>query len=757
MDFINQNYKKLSFFFIIIFYFLIAINNQFPQGYFFASGDNYQVINFQNFFEKKLGVWEYSQNGRVNNNYYSTFYYFIVSNIFSLLSISETYSSVALNFTYLFFSFLSFYFSLKFLKINLNFANQILLSICYSINFFVFYIFWYTWGYTTTILYYIFAPILISSFYAYIIEENFKKKLNLLVNLTPIIFLSNISYGNIAWLLINLLICSTIFSIYIFPKLTKINFKFALIESGFFILFLLVLLTFNFISIYLNFLSIEGSSINNNLNSAELFNWLFWQSQPLPSAFFFIRHFASLNTMGIFQYLTIFNFVVLFFLIYKIKDWNTLNKIFVSILVILILITFKGIYYLPEFIISFFFGDTFFYSFRSEDKSSLLLPYFVFTLIAFYILKLKRNKKIFTILLVFINLSSSYPLIFGGIHKDHGINIDKIANSPFKSLKQIDEDLLNIQKILNSDIKYQHFNVLEAPYSVTNSKGWNDFLNYNHRGISFVDQFTKMQLINLNSNTDLIGKNVLPEWNRSSENNIWDINILQILSIKYIINHKSVPKTKYSNKNKFSDLETQNIITKIYSGKNIDLYKLNDEYLNQKIYLPQKIISGNLYNEGFSQSLFSKNENIKELKTAFLLPQQYKLNTNYIKNLFQEKKEIKENKEMINYQKNEMRLENDKYKALKFNLYNSEEKFYVVFTQNHNKFWKLKCLNCKNNQQITQLKINQSMNGWIIQNNNQNKLSFEIEFVANKFVKIYHIFLLSVYILMLWIKRKFLF
>ena len=188
MDSIWKNHKYITFLLIFVFYFVIAINNQFPENSFFASGDNYQIINFDNYFEKKFGVWEYSQAGRVNNNYYSIFYYTIISYFFSFLSISSTYSSVVLNFTYLFFSFISFYFSIKFLKINLNFYNQVLLSICYSINFFVFYIFWYTWGYTVTIFYYIFAPVLLSVFYAYIQEDDYKKKLRLVVSILPIIF-----------------------------------------------------------------------------------------------------------------------------------------------------------------------------------------------------------------------------------------------------------------------------------------------------------------------------------------------------------------------------------------------------------------------------------------------------------------------------------------------------------------------------------------------------------------------------------------
>ena len=54
--------------------------------------------------------------------------------------------------------------------------------------------------------------------------------------------------------------------------------------------------------------------------------------------------------------------------------------------------------------------------------------------------------------------------------------------------------------------------MIETPHSITVSPGWNDFLNSSHRGISYFEQFTKFQLINLNSNNYLLGENVLAVW-----------------------------------------------------------------------------------------------------------------------------------------------------------------------------------------------------------------------------------------------------
>ena len=153
-------YKYLTFILLAFIYFFIAYINRFGEDIFFASGDNYQIVDISTFLSKKFGVWEYFQNGRIDNQYFANYIYSLLELLFNLFKVSHNYSSVFLIWSYLFFSFLSFYYSLNILNLNLNFLNKILLSVSYSINFFVFYIFWYTWGYTTTITIYIFIPIL---------------------------------------------------------------------------------------------------------------------------------------------------------------------------------------------------------------------------------------------------------------------------------------------------------------------------------------------------------------------------------------------------------------------------------------------------------------------------------------------------------------------------------------------------------------------------------------------------------------------
>ena len=123
------NNKILASILIVSFYLLISANAIFPSGIFFSSGDTEQIINFKNFYYKKNGIWEFVDAGRVNNNYASNFYYYFIFFIIDLLDLPDNYLSFFLKFTYLFFSFLSFFVSLKILKLNINFnSNELILN-----------------------------------------------------------------------------------------------------------------------------------------------------------------------------------------------------------------------------------------------------------------------------------------------------------------------------------------------------------------------------------------------------------------------------------------------------------------------------------------------------------------------------------------------------------------------------------------------------------------------------------------------------
>jgi hypothetical protein len=750
-------YKYLSFVLISFIYFFIAYGNRFGEDLFFASGDNYQITDLSNFLSKKYGVWEYFQNGRVDNQYFANYLYRLLELFFNLFKISHNYTSVFLIWFYLFFSFLSFYFSLQILNLNLNFLNKILLSVSYSINFFVFYIFWYTWGYTTTITIYIFIPVLLSLFISYSLEEQVVKKNKILIKSIPIIFIGNIAFGNVAWLLIILLTYFFIFLILNISNLKNKNYSKFTTNLIYFILFIIIFIIFSLGSITINFISIQDIENLSSINKSNLFNWIFSQYQPLPSAFFFSKHFQWIDTLKNLQYLTILNYAILFYVIYKIEIWNTLLKIFFTLLFLSIFFTFKGVSILPIPLVELLFGETLFYALRSEDKSSVMLPYLCITTLALGVSLLQKKKILLCSFILIINIASSYPLVTGGLQLNHGININKVTKPIFKSQKKIDRDIKIFKKITNNDEDYKFYNILETPYSVNASPGWNDFQASLHRGISYFEQFTKFQLINLNSNQYILGKDVLPSWNESSEVKIWDINIIKLLSIKYILHHKDAPQTRYNNEDKILNLEKNKIVEKIYEGDNINIYEVNKKFLNKKIYIPEYILFGNALKTTIDNN-YQKNPFFNKIDFAFFTEDYKNSNSKSIVKLI-DKIEIIQSKNKIFENKNfDTKIKYKEENLKEFSVINPKKQFYIAYTQNYNKFWQLVCQNCPGNTKISHIKLNHNLNGWKIEQSGDNsELKFKLNYRFNNYINIYFYTLIAIYSLLQWINRKYLY
>ena len=92
-----------------------------------------------------------------------------------------------------------------------------------------------------------------------------------------------------------------------------------------------------------------------------------------------------------------------------------------------------------------------------------------------------------------------------------------------------------------------------------------------------------------------------------------------------------------------------------------------------------------------------------------------------------------------------------------FSVKNPKKQFYIAFTQNYNKFWDLKCLNCSDKVKINHLKLNQNLNGWLINDINENsEIKFQLSYKLNNLINMYFYILMGFYLFVLWIRRKFL-
>ena len=108
----RKTYFNISYTIILLSVILLilysCIINIFPSNFFFASGDFYQITNFDNFFKSFSYTWEDARLGYYNNIFPYKLYYLIISFISSLLSLNPAEIAILNQFIFLSLSFISF-------------------------------------------------------------------------------------------------------------------------------------------------------------------------------------------------------------------------------------------------------------------------------------------------------------------------------------------------------------------------------------------------------------------------------------------------------------------------------------------------------------------------------------------------------------------------------------------------------------------------------------------------------------------------
>lgn len=186
--------------------------NKIPNGYMIASGDFYELVNYQNDAQRYLYLW-FHQNGQGNfNPLVPAFpFYFLLSFVSQFLG-SNAISSFLMVFL-LFSSYLSFYISSIFLKFGKKLA--FLGALLYALNNFSVSLFAYSWGFTHHLLFYIFIPPLIVLPIVYILEGSKRT----LAVFALFFIVSQMAYANVAFLAVLIFVNILV---YIFLILFKI-------------------------------------------------------------------------------------------------------------------------------------------------------------------------------------------------------------------------------------------------------------------------------------------------------------------------------------------------------------------------------------------------------------------------------------------------------------------------------------------------------------------------------------------------------
>ena len=177
----------------------------FPDGYFFASGDSAQIVSFKtwiiNNYSLGLIIILFQEVSIHNNQYQEIPYHYFIYFISSLLNLQIEGQSVIHHFLFYIFSFYSMNFYLKNSLDYLSKIERVTASFIYVFNIIVFYIFFYTWGYTTFYFLYITIPLFFAYFDIICKFKTIKETLIFCLKIAPILILFNISFRNFAFLI----------------------------------------------------------------------------------------------------------------------------------------------------------------------------------------------------------------------------------------------------------------------------------------------------------------------------------------------------------------------------------------------------------------------------------------------------------------------------------------------------------------------------------------------------------------------------
>lgn len=557
--------------------------NRFPDGYVIAGEDTFQQVNLQKHYSFLFYDWQ----GRASL-FYGIFY------LLDRLHISETaqlswYLGIFLIGAYL--SFIGFA-RLVFGKINDKIAVGG--ALFYSLNLYTLYIFTYTWGYSYFQILYVFIPVLIGTYIAFLRSWNIHHAAFFLLFL----FLASSGFGNPAFavsLSLFLLLLTFFLSL---ARLVSIDRKtiprlvflglLSLLVSAYWILPLIPQVD-------------RGVSDLAATNSIDLGWWLQKTSNPISetlrlgqfnSGSFFPRNNPYTNFDFIKPLILALSFLPVLIVLLGIwrgsmheSQHRRLFWGFFALLVVFVALNarvrypFDGlnnlIFHLPGL-----------NTLRSYEKIAIFTPFLLATLLTLTLMRSWvgrwRQAMIVAMALILLlplpfyvgKLQQNMSFIFAQRSKD-------FQKSSHSFLIKIPQPYYDIQDIINKDA--ENFKIASLPYN-TDKPGWVSYPQWKMRGNDITAALYTAPLINPNSpyvEQWLFAK----DFNEQNDDPLWVVELLGVLNTKYIIYHKDVhDRFIEQSLEKILYLKSLGALTEIADNKYFTLYGVKEEYVAPYIY-----------------------------------------------------------------------------------------------------------------------------------------------------------------------------
>lgn len=585
--------------------------NKFPDGYIYTSGDYAQPININYVIKQIFYVWgnKISAIGEGGFQTWSTAipYYLFFYALPKSLQFTDSQILSYILFAFLISSYFSFYFAIKTLGLVKESRFLKWFSLLYPFNLTTLYFFEYTWGFSHHVFIYITIPIIFASFFK-AAKHSSLKNLSLY---SVVITLSVSGFTNAAFFAALALFLSLFLFFQFIQKNIKIN-K-ALIKS-LTLLFIVTTLSVSYWLLPTIFFSADGIK---SISSDGVFNkndWLKAQSASIISIFignqnykvFFPYKYGS-SVLGFLALLPMTTMIFFLKSYQKLKvESSHLVLSFLGILIVATVLIKKSANPFGDFTLLLFNFHPL-VIFRSYEKLAVFLPFIIFSILYFLIDKHKLNKKLQIIILVIL-ISVPTPFFLGGIQKKYSITFSSDKNylsSPYSSLISIPEDYFSVSNELNR--QKASLKIQSLPYSPLNSIAWVNYPEWKLVGLNPADNLFEQAILSQNASIYLVKSwNPTSDLNHMNENPIWYIKMLSMFGVETIMYHKDVDHSfRESSKIKVSDLVNQNALIPEINTQDLEIYKINDNYISGLVYIPK-------YE-------FSVSENLKDLPYPMLL------------------------------------------------------------------------------------------------------------------------------------------
>jgi hypothetical protein len=465
--------------------------------------------------------------------------------------------------------------------------------------------------------------------------------------------------------------------------------------------------------------------------------WVKGQSTLFPAPLFFSEVYFAINNMGLLPKLVIFIYALILLFIINLKRISKDALAFFMIILVFLFIHTKGKEILPLEIINYLFAESALYALRSFDKIHTFYPFFVLALFLFLLNDCNSKRKIWisAIFLLVIHVGSSYPLITGGIKTKYDLVIaegDTYKNSEFLMIKKTSTDYENIRSILNNKKDYDIYSVVNVPFTGMNSPNWANYQKSKHIGYDPYIQLFRHRIVSLNDLATQFIRYMGRNWNQSKEEDYWYLLIGKMFSSKYMIYHKDIYDFLLEEGNKkVEHMLTNKMIKQIYSGNDIDLFEIKPPFINEIIFVPDLLV--NIYSDPSADIREILSNRYKDLMDKdFVIDFQSRL---------KEQDGVKAKLLTLNIDgkttvKSIDKVSNTRYRV---QINNLNEMFYLAFSQQFDRFWKLKCNNCENDFITEKKKFNGFANGWLVSTEEQD-LDLEIIFSKQGYVEILFLF-----------------